>query len=162
MADLLVRLYDLPELDPMRMSAAGVTIRRALPPEKHIVTDWIVRHFNRHWASECETAFSGHPVSVWIAIREDKLLGFACADATAKGFFGPTGVSPANQGKGIGEALLFAALRGLREAGYAYAVIGGAGPVGFYKKRLAAFEIPGSKPGLYRDMLRDEPDEGTG
>ena len=42
----------------------------------------------------------------------------------------------------------------MREAGYAYAVIGDAGPAGFYRKRLDAFEIPGSRPGIYAGMLR--------
>ncbi len=89
----------------------------------------------------------------WIATRNDHLIGFACADATAKGFFGPTGVAEAERGKGTGEALLMATLRGMREAGYAYAIIGGAGPVDFYRKRLDAIEIPGSVPGIYRGML---------
>ena len=51
-------------------------------------------------------------------------------------------------------ALLFATLRGMREAGYAYAIIGGVGPVSFYQKRLDAILIPGSDPGIYRGMLR--------
>jgi hypothetical protein len=153
MADLLVRLYDLPELDPTPMLAAGVAIRRAIPPERRIVVDWVAAHFSQNWAAECEVALSGHPVSAWIAVRGGELLGFACAEATAKGFFGPTGVSAQERSKGIGEALLFAALRGLREAGYAYAVIGDPGPVAFYKKRLDVLEVPGSEPGIYRGML---------
>jgi predicted GNAT family acetyltransferase len=48
-------------------------------------------------------------------------------DATMKGFFGPTGVDEAQRGKGIGEALLIATLKGMREAGHAYGVIGGPG-----------------------------------
>jgi hypothetical protein len=45
----------------------------------------------------------------------------------------------------------------MREAGYAYAIVGGAGPVEFYRKRLDALEIPGSVPGFYRDMLSGLP-----
>ena len=91
------------------------------------------------------------------AVRDGKLLGFACHDATAKGFFGPTGVDEAARGQGIGEALLIATLRGMREAGYGYAVIGDPGPVAFYQKRLDALEIPKSKPGIYAGMLRARP-----
>lgn len=156
MPDLLVRLYDLP--DPPAsdaMAAAGIVIRRAIPPERHVVTAWILRTFSTPpWVSEVETAFSSLPVTVWIATRGDTLLGFACHDATAKGFFGPTAVAEPERGKGIGEALLFATLRGMREAGYAYAIIGGVGPVKFYQKRLDAIVIPGSDPGIYRGMLR--------
>ena len=104
--------------------------------------------------SECETAFASLPVTVWIATRGEALLGFACHDASAKGFFGPTAVAEAERGKGIGEALLFSTLKGMREAGYAYAIIGDVGPVEFYRKRLDVMIIPGSEPGIYRGMLR--------
>lgn len=156
MSDLLVRLYDLPDFDgEARVAAAGIVVRRAIPPERDIVLAWIGRHFHAPWVAEAALAMSSHPVSCWIAVQEGRLLGFACHDATAKGFFGPTGVAEAARGQGIGEALLIATLRGMREAGYGYAVIGAPGPVDFYKHRLDALEIPGSEPGLYRGMLRD-------
>lgn len=156
MPDLLVRLYDLPDRAASGEPAAdGFVVRRAIPPERHVVTGWIERTFDvRSWMSECDTAFSSLPVTVWIATRGETLLGFACHDATAKGFFGPTAVAEAERGKGVGEALLFATLRGMREAGYAYAIIGGVGPVAFYQKRLDVMVIPGSDPGIYRGMLK--------
>ena len=58
---------------------------------------------------------------------------------------------------GLGEALLIVTLKGMREAGYAYGVIGDPGPVAFYQKRLDALEIPKSKPGIYAGMLRSKP-----
>ncbi len=155
MSDLLVRLYDLPHFDAdAKVAAAGVVVRRALPPERHIVLDWIATTFGPNWASEAAVALSSLPVTCWVAVKDGALLGFACHDATAKGFFGPTGVDEAARGQGIGEALLSATLRGMREAGYGYAVIGDPGPVGFYQKRLNALEIPNSDPGVYAGMLR--------
>ena len=127
MGDLLVRLYDLPDIaSEAKVKAAGVTVRRALPPERHVVTAWVGKHFSPFWVSEVEAAMSHLPVTCWIAVRDNQLLGFACHDATAKGFFGPTGVDEAARGQGIGEALLIATLRGMREAGYGYGFIGGA------------------------------------
>lgn len=156
MSDLLVRLYDLPDFPAeAKVAAAGITIRRALPPERHILTGWVWSHFNGYWVSEVEMALSQHPVTCWVAVRDGELLGFACHDATMKGFFGPTGVDEAARGQGIGEALLIATLRGMREAGYGYAVIGDPGPVEFYQRRLDALEIPKSNPGIYRGMLPD-------
>ena len=156
MSDLLVRLYDLPDFESeARVAAAGVEIRRALPPERDLVLAWIAKHFHRLWAAEAALTLSAHPITCWIAVRGERLLGFACHDATAKGFFGPTGVDETARGQGIGEALLSRTLRGMREAGYAYAVIGAPGPVEFYRRRLDAMEIPGSAPGLYRGMLRE-------
>jgi len=136
------------------MAAAGIDVRRAIAPERYIVRDWVEAQFGRGWAAEVEMALSQQPTTVWLAIRDGDLLGFACADATVRGFFGPTGVAEAARGQGIGEALLFATLRGMREMGYAYAVIGDPGPVEFYQKRLDAMPIPNSSPGIYRGMLR--------
>jgi GNAT superfamily N-acetyltransferase len=155
--DLLVRLYDLPVFESeAKVAAAGIEVRRAIPPEGGVILDWIAEHFSPPWVSEARLTLSVHPVTCWVAVRDGKLLGFACHDATAKGFFGPTGVDEAARGQGIGEALLIATLRGMREAGYGYAVIGDPGPVGFYKRRLDALEIPGSDPGVYRGMLRSD------
>ena len=41
----------------------------------------------------------------------------------------------------------------LRAEGYAYAIIGGVGPVAFYEKCVGARAIPDSTPGIYRDFL---------
>jgi GNAT superfamily N-acetyltransferase len=155
MADLLVRLYDLPAFEATaKVAAAGIEVRRALAPERDVVLDWIRPRFFSGWVAEAAMAMSHLPVTCWIAVKDRKLFGFACHDATARGFFGPTGVDEAARHQGIGEALLIATLSGMREAGYGYAVIGDPGPVEFYKKRLDALEIPGSEPGIYRGMLR--------
>ena len=156
MTDLLVRLYDLPVFEAeARMAAAGIIVRRALAPEGHIVLAWIGKHFYPGWVSEASKGLAQNPSTVWLAVKDGKLLGFACHDTTAKGFFGPTGVDAAARGQGIGEALLIATLRGMREAGYGYAVIGDPGPVAFYQKRLDAMPIPKSQSGIYQGMLRE-------
>lgn len=165
MADYLVRLYDLPPLTPVlkQLEEEQITIRPALTPEKHIVLNWVKTHFSEHWASECEAGLARHPVSCIIATKTRKvnegkekseMIGFACYDATMKGFFGPTGVHPDARGKGVGKALLLACMHGLKAEGYGYGIIGGAGPVEFYKKAVGAIEIPGSTPGIYKGMLR--------
>lgn len=150
MSDLLVALYKLP---PTPAPAEGFTVRRAYPFELSRVRRFIEKHFAEGWADEVEVAFARQPISVWIAIHEKKIVGFAATDSTAKGMFGPTGVDEAFRGKGLGAVLLLAALHGLRESGYAYGVIGGAGPVAFYEKCCGAVVIEGSTPGIYVDML---------
>ena len=131
----------------------GVVLRRPGAYEKHLVADWAGAHFSAKWKSEVEVAFSRQPVSCFIATRERKLLGFACYDTSARGFFGPTGVAEAARGTGIGKALLLKALEALREGGHAYGFIGGVGPREFYEKTVGAVEIPGSDPGIYADLL---------
>ncbi|MEO8759241.1 MAG: GNAT family N-acetyltransferase [Devosia sp.] len=154
MSDLLVRLYDLPVFEAeAKLKAAGISVRRTLPPERQIILDWVATKFSSLWASEVALGMSQQPPSVYVAVRNAALIGFACYDTTAKGFFGPTGVDEVARGQGIGEALLISTLKAMREAGYAYAVIGDPGPVAFYKKRLDALDIPKSKPGIYAGML---------
>lgn len=159
MADMLVKLYELPALEPLlaRLDAEGVTVRRALAAEKHLVIDWIGQHFWPHWQSECEAAFGHQPVSCYVAVGGRELLGFACYDVTRKGFFGPTGVAETARGRGIGKALLLVCLHSMWVEGYGYAIIGGAGPVDFYRQAVGAIEIPDSTPGVYRGLLGVDP-----
>jgi GNAT superfamily N-acetyltransferase len=161
MADLLVRLYDLPLFEAeAKVAAAGIVVRPALPPERNDILAWIGTHFSQHWVSEAEVGIGRMPVTTFIAVRDGTLLGFACYDTSARGFFGPTGVDEAARGQGIGEALLIATLKAMRAACYAYAIIGDPGPVEFYRRRLDALEIPGSKPGIYAGMVRNKPATG--
>lgn len=158
MADLLVRLYDLPVFEAEdKVRNAGIVVRRGMPFERQFILDWIEEHFYGPWVSEAALALSQQPTTIYVAVKDGTMLGFACYDTSAKGFFGPTGVDEAARGQGIGEALLIVTLKGMREAGYAYCVIGDPGPVAFYQKRLDALEIPKSKPGIYAGMLRSNP-----
>ena len=156
MVDLLVRLYDLPELDPVlaQVRTIGFDVRRALVPEKNLVLRWIAETFSRAWASECEIAFNRHPVACFLAVRKNRLFGFAAYEATCRNFFGPLGVAKDAREKGVGHALLLAATHAMRNEGYAYAIIGGVGPVAFFEKCVGAVVIPGSDAGIYRGMLR--------
>lgn len=156
MIDMLVRLYDLPDTASSyhRMKEQGIILRRPNGYERHIVADW-VSQFSPKWVSEAKFAFSRHPITCFLATRNREILGFACYETTMKGYFGPTGVAEEARGQGIGKALLFRALEAMREEGYAYAVIGGVGPREFYEKACGAFEIPGSDPGIFADLLPD-------
>ncbi|MFZ4814950.1 MAG: GNAT family N-acetyltransferase [Phototrophicaceae bacterium] len=155
MTDMLVKLYALPALAPALEKPAthGVVVRRVIAPEKHLVLGWVRQHFSDYWVSECDVAFGRQPSSCFIAVERDQMLGFACYDSTARGFFGPTGVNEAARGKGIGAALLLAALHDMAAVGYGYAIIGGVGPADFYEKVAGATLIPDSTPGVYRSML---------
>ncbi|MBW6422479.1 GNAT family N-acetyltransferase [Rhizobium sp. XQZ8] len=158
MPDLLVSLYSgkLDELES-RASETAIRIRPAISPEMHVVVSWVREHFSENWASEVIVAFSRQPNACLIAVEEGKLLGFACYDTTARGFFGPTGVAPEARGKGIGLALFSACLRTMKTLGHAYAFIGDAGPVDFYAKTAGAVPIPAPDKGIYEGMLRSAP-----
>jgi len=154
--DYLVNLSTLPAdtQSPERMAQGGITIRRALPPELRLITGWVAEHFSQGWVSETTVAMTRQPPTCFIATRNRELVGFACHEATARGFFGPTGVAEEVRGLGIGRALLFASLTDMKAMGYAYAIIGDVGPSEFYEKTVGATQIPNSAPGIYAGMLK--------
>ncbi|MFA6730468.1 MAG: GNAT family N-acetyltransferase [Eubacteriales bacterium] len=157
MPDLLVKLYELSDNSELYKSLLdkGIRIVRPMTPNKKKVYDFILKHFREGWASEIDTAFTRFPVSCFVAvdIETKEILGFGGYDCTYKGYFGPTGVAEDKRGLGIGKALLLRCLEALRDEGYAYAIIGSAGPVDFYKKVCSAIVIEGSSPGIYSSLI---------
>lgn len=155
MMDMLVRLYDLPDIEEelRKLGKEGILIRRPGAYERHLVAGWVDRNFSPKWVSETKIAFSRQPVSCYIATREKKILGFACYDVTARGFLGPMGVAEGARKSGVGKVLLVSALNALREMGHAYGIIGGVGPADFYARTVGAMPIEGSSPGIYVDIL---------
>src|ERR1044072_1795559 len=158
MPDMLVNLLRLPPVDEglEELRAAGLVVRRAQPWELTPVREFVTENFSQAWADEISPGLMRQPVTVFVALRDGRLVGFAAYECTRKNFFGPTGVIEEERGRGVGRALLLSALRGLRELGYAYAVIGGVAPAGFYERAVGAQLIPDSSPGIYRDPLRPD------
>lgn len=152
MSDLVVKLYDLPPIPP---PADEYAIVRAMSPNRNHIISWTKIHFGDLWASEVAIAFSRTPVTCFLALENDRIVGFSCYETTYKTFFGPTGVLPEHQGKGLGKALLLHALHGLHSLGYPYGIIGDPGPVDFYVKAVGGIVIPDNNRGAYRDMLNE-------
>lgn len=152
---MLVNLLKLAPLEPVlsELKSIGVVVRRPQPHEITPVKEFILENFDGPWADEISVGYANKPVSVFIAIRDRQVIGFAAYECTRRNFFGPAGVKTAERGRGIGYALLLASLWGLREMGYAYAIIGGVGPVEFYERSVGATLIPDSTPGIYADPI---------
>ncbi|WP_240233816.1 GNAT family N-acetyltransferase [Devosia lacusdianchii] len=161
--DCLVNLYS------QRMAALAAqvetveaTIRVALPPELHIIQAWVRKNFSEYWVSEVTVAMSHQPPGCLVAVVDGQLVGFACYDATARGFFGPTGVAEDQRGRKIGLALFYRTLTAMKAQGYAYAIIGSAGPVEFYVKAAGAMPIQADKEDIYQGLLRVPPSSQAG
>lgn len=153
MPDLLVNLLKLP---PPASETADFVVRRAQPFELTAVREFVTENFSVNWADEVAVGFARQPISVFVATIDHQLAGFAAYECTRRGFFGPMGVIDKAKGKGAGKALLLAALAGLRDLGYVYAIIGAAGPVRFYQSTVGAIIIPDSEPGIYTDLLKNK------
>jgi len=158
MADMICSLLHLPDIAPLvaELRAGGIAIRRPNPWEQSKARRFVLEHFSEGWADELATSFSRQPVSSFVAMQGDAIVGFACYECSRRGYFGPTGVVPALRGRGLGKALFVAALMGLQDMGYTYAIIGDAGPTEFYAKCVGAVAIPiGDGRGVY--TMKEDP-----
>jgi hypothetical protein len=157
MPDLLVNLCELPTsgLALERLRDDGIEVRRAIAAEKLTITKWVSEQFSKGWSCECEIAFTRQPVACIIAVHGDTICGFSCYGVVCPDFFGPLGVAAPWRKHDVGTALLLTGLEALRAQGYAYAIIGWAGPVGFFEKTVGAKVIERSEPGIYRGILQD-------
>lgn len=154
MKDLLVNLYDkkndfpflLKKLEETLPDLAGTEVSPAQKEEKDRTLGFVKAYYEENWVRECEEAFSNEEITCYLARRDGQIIGFACYDATAKGYFGPVGLLPEGKKKGVGRKLLYTVLQRMQEAGYGYAVIGWAKEAaGFYEKALRVWEIPDSE-----------------
>ena len=156
MSDMLIKLYDLD--DDWSFIADqkdhGITIRKPIGPEKHLLVDWVSDHFSPGWAAETDIATNNTPRSCFTAVKASKFIGFACFDATALGYFGPTGVETSERGKGTGKALLKACLLDMKLKGYGYAIVGDVKDPEYYQKVVGAIEITDSSPGIYKNRVK--------
>lgn len=158
MRDMLVKLYEIPDDWSFLQSLQekGITIRKPFGPEKHVVVNWVRETFGNGWASETEMALANRPISCFVAIKDETIVGFACYDATALGFFGPLGVAESQRGQGIGRSLVKACMLDMKLKGYKYAIIGLTDKYAFYERTVGAVEIPGSYPGFWKNWLKDK------
>ncbi len=157
MSDMLVPLVDLPPVGQLlhQLRQEEITIRRPNPWEQTKLAE-LVLTFSPGWKDEVSVAFHRQPVTCFVAVYEERFIGFAAYECTRRNYFGPTGVDPDFRGKNIGKVLFLAALNGLLDLGYTYAIIGDSGPKDFYRKAVGAIEIPfNSGKGIYG--LQEDP-----
>jgi phosphoribosylglycinamide formyltransferase 1 len=123
-----------------RRSVVGVEIAASTAADGKTLA-WIDREFGGAWSSEARAGSNA------LAFRDDAPVGFATFDAQGLryrwlrgvarerdvGVFGPFGVAPGERGTGLGLALLRLALAGLRERGYARALIAAVGEEGLVR-----------------------------
>lgn len=150
--DMIVNLCNLPE---MKISS-NIKIKRAFVGDKDAILSFVEKYFQKNWVYEVEHSLMEEMSKCFIATEGGKILGFACYDSSAKGFFGPIGVEPERRGEQIGQALLIRTLNAMREYGYGYAIIGWVSEAeSFYRKTVGAEYIKGGNPenSVYSNMV---------
>lgn len=148
--DMIVGVTNLPAYEVHE----GVKLKKAFIGDKQAVLDFVAENFESNWVCEAERAIMND--TCFIATENGKILGFSCYDATAKGFFGPIGVTKASRGKAVGKALLIRTLEAMRDFGYGYAIIGWSNnSAGFYENTIDAKFIPNGEieNSIYANMI---------
>lgn len=141
--DMIASLQHLPPVE----TDGTYEVKRAFIGDKGKILEFVREHFGDGWCHETERALLQDVSRCFIAVRGGELLGFACYDASAKGFFGPIGVRDDCRGHNVGRALLVRTLTAMRENGYAYAIIGWVNEAEhFYRKAVGAEFVPGGEP----------------
>ena len=160
---MLVKLYSREYTSSReKLLANGITVKRAYIGDKHIILDFVKNFSNNnpYWVNETEYALFNDPSSCFVAVKDKEIIGFACYNATAKGFFGPLGVNKAFRNQGVGKELLMRCLYSMKESGYAYAIIGwiDGNAVDFYKRTVSAVIIDDSPPNksIYKNSVSQE------
>lgn len=141
--DMIVSLYNLPEIKVN----GNIKIKRAFVGDKDIILDFVGKYFRKNWVYEVELSLMEEVSKCFVATEDGKIIGFACYDSSAKGFFGSIGVEPTRRGENIGQALLVRTLSSMKEYGYGYAIIGWVSEAEmFYRKTVGAEFIKGGSP----------------
>jgi len=123
--------------DALRRNGTDVELRRATPSDAAALIGF-ARGFSDGWADEAARAVQRHRPTAFLALRQGRVVGFACHGVYRDGWFGPTGVDPAERGNGLGEALLRLCLEDLAAAGTEVAQISWIGPMAFYHRTVGA------------------------
>jgi ribosomal protein S18 acetylase RimI-like enzyme len=137
-ADLITDLYQLefsyPEND--------LKFKRVLSPNSDAVIAFVDAHFSKGWVSESKAALYKTQPTCFVALDGDKIVGFACYDATAKGYFGPMGVDSNYRKRGIGSILVMKCLEAMYHDGYGYAIIGSVSESNFHFYHQICKSVP--------------------
>jgi mycothiol synthase len=121
-----------------RLQARGIQVRRLELADAAAFQAYMSRHWSWNWTIEASRTLRRRPISTHIALRDGRIVGFACAGASGPGQFGPMGVQPELRRLGIGAVLLKRCLADLRDQGFPTADIQWVGPIAFYARQVGA------------------------
>lgn len=157
MADLIVNLYEKEDFlkdNNVKVKNEEIKVKRLLSPNSDRLVEFVQKHFSIGWTSEVKAGIYKENPTCFVATHNSEIIGFACYDATAKGYFGPTGVNEEYRGNNIGQVLLLTTLNAMKESGYGYAVIGGVNDkvAGFYGRYVNFIKYE-TKPDLYSRLI---------
>lgn len=139
--DLIVPMNTYIEKDFKNIEAR---IERAQGIDEEAVLKFAAENFGEAWTETLRNGFRKNGIPIFLAWMGGKLIGFSSYDVyrNQKGIYGPMGIVKSERKNKVGRALLHEALADMKRKGYAYTVLGEAGPIEYYEKECGAMLIP--------------------
>ena len=116
----------------------SVDVRRAQAGDERELTQFVAAQFDPPWLDDTRRALARRPPPLFVAVRDGRIVGFACHGVNRADWFGPLGVGAEARGLRLGEALLRRCLDEMAAAGLAAAQIAWVGPIRFYSRAVGA------------------------
>jgi len=139
--NMSVRLHDnLLIKESLGMAAPeGCLLRRARPEDEPQLLTFLAKHWPG-WQAEALSALRSQPPTLFVAVRDDRLIGFSAFECNNRGtgWFGPMGVAPIARRGGLGRLLLARCLSAMAEIGFSEVTIPWVGPPEFYARTVGA------------------------
>jgi GNAT superfamily N-acetyltransferase len=110
-----------------RLTAAGLAVRRGAPGDADAVAEHTQRLWSESsdvWFRETQTALHRERPPIFLALRGERVVGFAAHGIHRPSFYGPIATDPAEQGHGIGAVLSDLCLADMAARGVRVAQIG--------------------------------------
>ena len=115
--DLGANDFDTTEAEAA-LAVQGIAVRRMDHEDEPVLRPWVHRKWGSSWATEACNGLRNSPVTTYVAVKDESLVGFATYDVMVlAGSFGPTGVEEAVRGLGLGKTLLFRCLGDMKQMG---------------------------------------------
>jgi GNAT superfamily N-acetyltransferase len=110
-----------------RLERAGIAVRRGEPGDAEAVAEHTLRLWSDTsdvWFRETRTALHRDPPPIFLALRGERVVGFAAHGIHRPSLYGPIATDPAEQGHGIGAVLSALCLADMAARGVRFAQIG--------------------------------------
>lgn len=124
--------------DERRLREVGIEIRRLETGDAKTFEAYMSENWSWGWMWEACRTLKHDLIETHIALKDGKIVGFASANASGPGQFGPMGVHPDLRRHGVGGVVLKRCLADLRDLDYAIGEIQWVGPIGFYARQVGA------------------------
>jgi ribosomal protein S18 acetylase RimI-like enzyme len=123
-----------------RLTAIGIQARRGEPDDRQALTAHVRRHWSTTWLREATLALEKPRPTIFLALRDEAVVGFAAHGVYRPALYGPIATDPAEQGHGVGDVLSRLCLADMAANGVGTAQIGwvAEAAIPFYSRTVGA------------------------